>query len=94
MSLLYRSGYKLVIASNQSGLGRGLFDEYILNQIHHKLCYMVEELGGLVDGIYYCPHLPEDHCDCRKPATGMLKRIEQNLDCSVKEPVGDRELRS
>ena len=80
---LHIAGYLVVIASNQSGLGRQLFDEYALANIHYKLCSMVEDVGGLVDGIFYCPHQPEDNCLCRKPATGLLEQIEQEYACSL-----------
>lgn len=90
---LHKAGYKVVIATNQSGLGRGLFDEYTLAHIHHKLCSMVEEVGGLIAGIFYCPHTPEESCSCRKPATGLLQQIEAEFSCSLKGCyfVGDSE---
>jgi D-glycero-D-manno-heptose 1,7-bisphosphate phosphatase len=84
LAQLSSAGFKIVVASNQSGLGRGLFDEYDLAKIHHKLRYMVEDLGGKVDGIFYCPHLPEDDCSCRKPKTGLLDQIEREFNCSLK----------
>ena len=79
---LSNTGYSVVIATNQSGLGRKLFDEYALAQIHHNLCSMVEEAGGMIDGIFYCPHIPEDRCQCRKPGVGLLRQIEQEFACS------------
>lgn len=82
---LSKAGFKVAVATNQSGLARGYFDEYALAQIHHKLCYMVEEAGGLVDGVFYCPHAPDAHCHCRKPATGLLQQIEQELNCCLKD---------
>ncbi len=80
---LSSAGFKVAIATNQSGLGRGLFAEHDLANIHHKLCYMVEELGGIVDGIFYCPHLPADVCSCRKPNVGLLQQIEREFNCSL-----------
>lgn len=80
---LYAADIRVAIATNQSGLARNLFDEYALAQMHHKLCYMVEEAGGLVDGIFYCPHAPDAGCGCRKPATGLLRRIETELQVSL-----------
>lgn len=80
---LSSAGYRVVVATNQSGLGRSLFDEFALAQIHHKLCSMVEEAGGIVDGIFYCPHVPEDLCECRKPGTGLLRQIEEEFECSL-----------
>lgn len=76
-------GYRVVIATNQSGLARGYFDEGQLSEIHHLLCAMVEEAGGSIDGIFYCPHLPSAGCTCRKPRIGLLKQIEEELSCEL-----------
>lgn len=78
------AGYRIAIATNQSGLARNYFDEEKLSEIHHLLCSMVEEAGGLIDGIFYCPHLPDDNCDCRKPKTGLLEQIEKEFSCEVR----------
>lgn len=80
---LSQHGFRVVVATNQSGIARGLFDEYALAQMHHKLCSMVEEAGGTIDGIFYCPHSPEAGCDCRKPATGLLRQIESEFACDL-----------
>ena len=80
---LHKNGFKIFVATNQSGLGRKLFDKDTLAQIHHKLCSMVEEMGGFIEGIFFCPHLPEDNCACRKPNTGLLEQIESEFDCSI-----------
>ena len=80
---LSNAGYKVVVATNQSGIGRKLFDEYTLAQIHSTLCAMVEKAGGFVDAIFYCPHTPEDNCQCRKPETGLLQQIESEFACSL-----------
>ncbi|HAJ74911.1 MAG TPA: D-glycero-beta-D-manno-heptose-1,7-bisphosphate 7-phosphatase [Gammaproteobacteria bacterium] len=80
---LHRAGFRIAVASNQSGLGRSLFDEFALANIHHKLCSMAEAAGGFVDGIFYCPHRPEDGCSCRKPGTGLLEQIEREYSCSL-----------
>lgn len=76
---LSRAGYSIVIATNQSGLSRGYFTLDDLEAIHARLCSEVEEQGGRITGIFYCPHLPEEHCGCRKPATGLLEAIETEL---------------
>lgn len=83
ISLLSRAGFTVCIATNQSGLARGLFDEYALARMHALLCSLVEEAGGKVDGIFYCPHAPGDNCGCRKPKTGLLDQIEENFEQSV-----------
>jgi D-glycero-D-manno-heptose 1,7-bisphosphate phosphatase len=76
---LSRAGYRVAIATNQSGLGRGLFSAEDLQAIHTRLCQMVEGRGGSIAGIFYCPHTPDEGCACRKPATGLLSAIEDTL---------------
>ena len=73
---LSRGGYDIAVATNQSGLGRGYFSLTQLEAIHARLCQEVEARGGRIKGIFFCPHLPEDSCRCRKPATGLLSAIE------------------
>lgn len=80
---LSRAGYRVVIATNQSGVSRGFLDESMLSKIHHKLCSMVEKQGGVISGIFYCPHSPEANCACRKPATGLLTQIEKKMKSSL-----------
>lgn len=72
---LNQSGYKVVVASNQSGLARGYFTEETLNQMHDKLANLLAAVGGRINKIYYCPHAPDDNCECRKPRPGLLKQI-------------------
>ena len=72
---LTRAGFTVVVATNQSGVGRGLLDEPTLAAIHGKMEAAVSAAGGRVDAIYYCPHRPEDGCDCRKPRPGLLREI-------------------
>lgn len=75
ISLLHRAGYRVVVATNQSGLARGLFDEITLARIHQKMVDLVEAEGGYIEGVFYCPHGPDDGCDCRKPRAGLLRKI-------------------
>ena len=75
---LNQAGYTVVVATNQSGIGRGYFDEATLHEMHDKLTDLLNQVGGKIDGIYYCPHSPDDHCDCRKPKPGLLKQILQD----------------
>tara|TARA_B110000444_G_C18818386_1_gene586384 strand:- start:22 stop:567 length:546 start_codon:yes stop_codon:yes gene_type:complete len=75
---LFTAGYRVVIATNQSGLNRGLFSLDDLDAIHHKMHKLVEAAGGKIGGIYYCPHRPEENCTCRKPATGLLDTIAED----------------
>ena len=76
---LSRAGYRIAIATNQSGLSRGLFSQDDMAAIHATLCRLVAERGGRISGIFYCPHLPGEGCRCRKPATGLLEDIESEL---------------
>lgn len=76
---LNKAGYTVVVATNQSGVGRGYYTEDDLAAIHAKMAEALRVLGGQVDGIYYCPHHPDDDCLCRKPAPGMLLQIAQDF---------------
>lgn len=80
---LTHAGYRVVVASNQSGIGRGLFDYDDLFAMHDKLARQAGELGGRVDGIFFCPHAPEDGCDCRKPAAGLFREIARRLQIAL-----------
>ncbi len=88
---LNQAGYRVVVATNQSGLGRGLFDIETLNQIHAKMHRRLAALGGTIDGVFYCPHTPEDHCQCRKPEPGLLQEISARLKVALDDVpcVGD-----
>jgi D-glycero-D-manno-heptose 1,7-bisphosphate phosphatase len=88
---LSAAGHQVAVATNQSGLGRGYFDLDDLEAIHSQLCDRVEKLGGVLAGIFYCPHRPEDNCNCRKPRTGLLDAIEAELQLTVSNAffVGD-----
>lgn len=80
---LCAAGYTPVVATNQSGLGRGYFDLDDLEAIHAKLTEAVDEAGGFLGGIFYCPHHPDDGCKCRKPKAGILDAIEAEFNTSV-----------
>jgi D-glycero-D-manno-heptose 1,7-bisphosphate phosphatase len=73
IALLNDQGYKVVVVTNQSGIARGLFDNAMLEKIHEKMQRMVSEKGGKIDAIYFCPHGPDDDCNCRKPKPGLLE---------------------
>lgn len=72
---LHQAGLMVGVCSNQSGVGRGLLTEAMLGAIHNRLRTLVEEAGGQLVGIAYCPHLPEEHCSCRKPEPGLLLEL-------------------
>ena len=82
-----RAGYDVTIATNQSGLGRGYFNLEHMQSIHNRLHQLVEQEGGRIAGIYYCPHLPDAGCNCRKPATGMLEQMERELKQSAENAI-------
>ena len=79
IATLADAGFQVAVITNQSGVGRGLLSEAMLQRIHAKLRGEVEAAGGRIAGIYYCPHRPGEGCVCRKPATGMLERLEEEL---------------
>lgn len=89
-----RLGWHVVIATNQPGLGRGLFDVASLNDIHAKLHRLLAAAGGRIDAIFYCPHAPGENCNCRKPAPGLLEQICERYGVDPKEvrAVGDSAL--
>jgi D-glycero-D-manno-heptose 1,7-bisphosphate phosphatase len=72
---LTQLGYHIVVATNQSGVGRGLFDMETLNAIHDKMIKAVSQAGGRIDAVFFCPHTAAEKCTCRKPQPGMLQDI-------------------
>ena len=84
---LNHSGYTVVVASNQSGLARDYFTIETLSAIHKKMDEQLSKIGGRVDAIFYCPHGPDDGCDCRKPKPGMLLEIGQRFNVPLKDVV-------
>jgi D-glycero-D-manno-heptose 1,7-bisphosphate phosphatase len=79
ISRLNHAGYHVVIATNQSGLGRGLMDVAALNAIHKRMLKQLAAVGGRVDAIFYCPHAPTDGCTCRKPMPGLIEQIAERF---------------
>jgi D-glycero-D-manno-heptose 1,7-bisphosphate phosphatase len=88
---LNHAGYRVVIASNQSGIGRGLFDMATLNAINAKMYKALSHLGGRIDALFYCPHPAEANCACRKPQPGMFHDIAHRFNTSLLDvmSVGD-----
>lgn len=74
-----RMGFGIIVVTNQSGIGRGYFNEETLNQIHSQMSEMLAAQGAYIDGIYYCPHTPEDNCECRKPSPGLVKQAASDF---------------
>lgn len=88
---LKKAGYLVTIASNHSGISRGLYTEDQLQATHEKMQTMLAARGARIDGIYYCPHGPEANCICRKPKPGMLFQIARDFEIDLTETplVGD-----
>ncbi len=88
---LNRAGYHVVVATNQSGVARGFYDIPMLHRIHEKLTSELASVGGVIDDIFFCPHHPDEHCGCRKPALGMFHQIQKKykMDLSDVYFIGD-----
>ncbi|MDN5752576.1 MAG: D-glycero-beta-D-manno-heptose 1,7-bisphosphate 7-phosphatase [Nitrosospira sp.] len=88
---LTQAGYRVVVASNQSGIGRGLLDMGTLNAINDKMCKAANQAGGRIDAMFFCPHTNMDKCDCRKPETGMFREISERFGLELKSvpAIGD-----
>lgn len=88
---LNHAGWHVVLASNQSGLGRGLFDVSTLNAMHAKMHTLLAGVGGRVDAVFYCPHAPDEGCHCRKPEPGLFEQIGERygIDLQGVPMVGD-----
>lgn len=91
IALLNQWGWRVVVASNQSGIGRGLFGMDILNAINDKMLKSLAQVGGRLDAFFFCPHSADSTCDCRKPNPGMFIQIGQrfNVDLARVPSVGD-----
>lgn len=88
---LSHAGWRVVVATNQSGIGRGLFDFGALFSMHDKMLRMLAEVGGRIDGVFFCPHAPEEDCACRKPKIGLYQDIARRfqVDLATVPAVGD-----
>ena len=80
-----RAGCRVIVASNQSGIGRGLYSMDALNQINQKMLREVAAVGGHIEAVFFCPHTPEDDCHCRKPRPGMFEEIGRRLRTSMED---------
>jgi len=88
---LNQAGWRVALATNQSGVGRGLFDMDTLNAIHEKMTRALAAVGGRLDAIFFCPHAADSTCECRKPRSGMLEEIARRFNADMKDvpTVGD-----
>lgn len=80
---LSQHGFTVTVATNQSGIGRGFIDLDDLEAMHERLYELVESAGGKIAGIFYCPHHPDDDCECRKPKPGLITAIEDEFGQSA-----------
>lgn len=88
---LNQAGFHVILATNQSGVGRGLFEVSTLNAIHDKMHRALAQIGGRIDAIFFCPHALEANCECRKPKAGLLEEIARrfNVDLKGVPTIGD-----
>ncbi len=91
IAALNRAGYRVLVATNQSGVARGYYDLETLDQIHEKMVRELAAVGGYIEEIFFCPHHPDEHCDCRKPKPGMLHAIQDKYHINLAETffIGD-----
>ena len=94
IKLLNDNGFKVVVITNQSGIGRGYFTEDMLAKIHLKMLNELKKSSAVIDAIYYCPHHPNDKCECRKPKPAMILQAARDLDINLQESffIGDSSL--
>jgi len=94
IKLLSEHGFKVIVITNQSGIARGYFTEEALTQIHEKMKTELAKEGAWIDGIYYCPHHPDDNCNCRKPKPKLVLQAAKEHDIDLKHSfvVGDLSL--
>lgn len=88
---LNRAGFRVIVATNQSGISRGYFDIETLDRIHEKLMDELAAVGGYIEEVFFCPHHPDEQCECRKPKPGLLLQIQKkyNLDLARTFFIGD-----
>jgi D-glycero-D-manno-heptose 1,7-bisphosphate phosphatase len=91
IALLNQNGWRVAVATNQSGIARGLFDMHALNAMHAKMHKALAAVGGRIDAVFFCPHLAEDACDCRKPKPGLFIHIAERFGVSMADApmIGD-----
>ncbi len=91
IAMLNQAGFRVALATNQSGIERGLFDMATLNAIHDKMHRALAQFGGRIDALFYCPHTADSHCNCRKPKPGMLEEISRRFSTGLEgvPSVGD-----
>lgn len=93
LALLKEHGYRLIVISNQSGIGRGYYGARDVERLHEYMNAILQKHRAAVDAFYYCPHVEQDQCACRKPRTGLIERAvaEWDIDLSCSWMAGDKE---
>ena len=88
---LTHAGYRVLVITNQSGVGRGLFDIEVLTSIHEKMHRSVGEAGGVIEAVFFCPHSPRESCSCRKPRAGLFRELASRLHMDLTDvpSIGD-----
>ena len=91
ISLLNKNGYTVVVATNQSAIGKKLINDVTLDSIHKKMQDLLKKKKAKIDKIFYCPHIEEDNCTCRKPKTGLMQKIKEHYNISLEKipAIGD-----
>jgi D-glycero-D-manno-heptose 1,7-bisphosphate phosphatase len=82
---LNQAGWHAVVATNQAGIGRGMIDMASVNAVHAHMIRCAQRAGGRIDAVFFCPHAPEEHCDCRKPLPGMLLDIGRRYGVDLRQ---------
>ncbi len=90
---LNAAGFKVAVATNQSGIARGFYDQSILQAMHEKMRGLLADVGGRIDSLVFCPHGPDDDCFCRKPKSGLYQQIAEHFSASLQNipVIGDSE---
>ena len=93
IKLLKDAGFLVVVITNQSAVNRGIVTPEMINQIHNSIQNHLKKYGTFLDGFYYCPHIPNENCNCRKPKSGLLEKaiLELNIDLNSSWMIGDRD---
>ena len=91
IKLLKDAGFLVIVVTNQSAVNRGIITHEMVNQIHNSIQVHLKKYGTFLDGFYYCPHTPDENCNCRKPKSGLLEKaiLELNVDLNSSWMIGD-----